>query len=212
MMNTFTYKFNTSDLDRIKKFFEQENCKFSEQQYAFFKAISPNYSASFYNSGKLVVQGKEISSVVKKLAVLFSIKIDNVYEDNVTEEIREKNYIGVDESGKGDYFGPLIVAGVAINDELKKTFSKSGIKDSKQLSDEKILQLALQIQKQAKWSIVTINPQKYNELYSKFKNLNKLLAWGHARVIENLLEKAPECTLALSDKFAANKNGSKNKR
>lgn len=201
-MNTYTYKFNTSDLNKIKEFFLKENCKFSEQQYAFFKAISSDYSAVFYNSGKLVIQGKEISAVVKKFSDCFSIKINNMSQNNTEEEIADKNYIGVDESGKGDYFGPLIIAGVAVNDELKKVFSELGIKDSKQLTDEKIAKLALQIQKQAKWSIVTINPQKYNELYLKFKNLNKLLAWGHARVIENLLEKAPECTLALSDKFA----------
>ena len=60
----------------------------------------------------------------------------------------------------------------------------------------------MQIQKNAKWSVVVIKPEKYNELYNQFKNLNKLLAWGHARAIENVLEKAPECTLALSDKFA----------
>ena len=201
-MNTFTYKFNTSELNKIKNFFTKENCRFSEQQYAFFKATSSDYSATFYNTGKLVVQGKEIFETVKKLSDCFSIKIDNLSKNQTDEKIMEKNYIGVDESGKGDYFGPLIIAGVAVNDELKKIFAELGIKDSKQLSDERISQLAIQIQKQAKWSIVTINPQKYNELYSKFKNLNKLLAWGHARVIENLLEKAPECTLALSDKFA----------
>lgn len=201
-MNTFTYKFNPTELNRIKEFFTKENCKFSQQQYAFFKAVSSNYTASFYNTGKLVIQGSEISEIVKKFSAYFSIKVDNIPENITYEEITEKNYIGVDESGKGDYFGPLIIAGVVINDELKKIFGELGIKDSKQLTDEKISKLAPQIQKQAKWSVVTINPQKYNELYSKFKNLNNLLAWGHARVIENLLEKAPECTLALSDKFA----------
>src|SRR5205085_5719348 len=45
-------------------------------------------------------------------------------------------------------------------------------------------------------------PERYNELYKKFGNLNKLLAWGHARVIENLLEAHPECPRALSDQFA----------
>ena len=54
------------------------------------------------------------------------------------------------------------------------------------------------------FSIVTINPAKYNELYTKFGNLNKLLAWGHARTIENILEKA-DCEYALSDKFGDEK-------
>ena len=200
-MNTFTYKFTNSDLAKIKSFFEKENCNFSSQQYAHFKAISPEYNASFYTTGKLVIQGKDITNIVKKLAS--SMNLDLEIEETQKEEITDKCYIGVDESGKGDFFGPLIIGGVAITPELKEQFKKLGVKDSKQLDDEKISKLALEIQKISKWSVVTIGPERYNELYLKFKNLNKLLAWGHARVIENLLEKAPECTLALSDKFAS---------
>lgn len=201
-MNTFTYKFNPSDLNKIKNFFEQENCRFSSQQYAFFKATSEDYFASFYNTGKLVIQGKEINKVVEKINKAFSLGIE-VPKEEMFDEITEKNYIGIDESGKGDFFGPLVIAGVAVDDNLKKLFFELGIKDSKKLPDDKISKLALQIQKNAKWSTVVIWPQKYNELYKNFKNLNKLLAWGHSRVIENVLEKAPECTLALSDKFAS---------
>ncbi len=199
-MNTFTYKFKPSYENELRTFFKNDGCDFSELQYAFFKAVSKDYSASFYNSGKLLIQGKEISSVVKKLCDNFEINIEIPSEK--IQEFEDKNYIGIDESGKGDFFGPLIIAGVAVNNNLKKLFTDIGIKDSKKLNDETILKLAPKIQKEAKWSIVTINPQKYNELYNSFKNLNKLLAWGHARAIENVLEKAPECTMALSDKFA----------
>src|SRR5260370_8567239 len=51
-------------------------------------------------------------------------------------------------------------------------------------------------------NIVLIGPEKYNSLYEKFANLNDLLAWGHARVIENLLLQKPDCKRSLSDKFA----------
>ena len=201
-MNTFTYKFEASDLKKIKQFFIDEKCNFTKQQYAFFKAISHDYCASFYNTGKLVIQGKEISDTIKKIKDLFSLDIE-IKEKKYEDEIMADNYIGIDESGKGDFFGPLVIAAVAVNDKLKENFTKLGIKDSKKISDENILKLAPQIQKNAKWSIIVISPLKYNELYSQFKNLNKLLAWGHARAIENVLEKAPECTLALSDKFAS---------
>ena len=203
-MNTYTNKFSTNDLDKLKSFFIADGCKFTEQQYAFFKAIGSGYCASFYNSGKLVVQGKCVDNIISKLSTEFKLNIENSNSPMVAyEEISEENYIGVDESGKGDFFGPLVVAGVAVNSNLKKIFLELGIKDSKKLTDEVILKLALEIQKIAKWTTVVITPKKYNELYNKFKNLNKLLAWGHARVIENLLVKAPECTLALSDKFAS---------
>ena len=199
-MNTFTYKFTKNDSDKIKNFFEKEGCSFTPQQYAFFKAIASNYGATFYTSGKFVLQGKDVSQIAEKFCQAMNIRFET--EKQPPDEITDDFYIGIDESGKGDFFGPLVVAGVAVNPELKKTFADLGIKDSKQLDDEKILKLSNEVKKNAKWSVVVINPQKYNELYAKFKNLNKLLAWGHARAIENVLDKEPKCTLALSDKFA----------
>lgn len=109
-------------------------------------------------------------------------------------------HIGVDESGKGDFFGPLCIAGVLVDEKSKQLFEKLGIKDSKKISDKKILELEKSIRANAVHSIVLISNGKYNELYAKIKNLNKLLAWGHARVIENICENNA-CDYALSDKF-----------
>ena len=121
--------------------------------------------------------------------------------DKTTSNHNYSAYIGVDESGKGDFFGPLVIAGVCVNEDNKQLFIDMGIKDSKKINDKTIKKMSLEIQKRSVWSTVMITPTKYNELYSKFKNLNKLLAWGHARVIENILNKYP-CEYALSDKFA----------
>lgn len=109
-------------------------------------------------------------------------------------------HIGTDESGKGDFFGPLVIAGVLTDNKNAEYFLKLGIKDSKKLSDKKILTLAQKIKTSAPHSIISISNLRYNELYSDIKNLNKLLAWGHARAIENILEKH-KCEYALSDKF-----------
>ena len=98
-------------------------------------------------------------------------------------------HIGTDESGKGDFFGPLVIAGVLTDSKNAEYFTKLGIKDSKKLSDKKILTLAQEIKKSAPHAIITISNSRYNELYASIKNLNKLLAWGHARAIENILEK-----------------------
>ena len=95
--------------------------------------------------------------------------------------------IGTDESGKGDYFGPLVVAGVYIDETDEGYIKDLGVKDSKRLSDNRVKELAKAIKKEFTYSVVTIYPAKYNELWRKFKNLNKILAWGHARVIENCL-------------------------
>lgn len=113
-------------------------------------------------------------------------------------------YIGVDESGKGDFFGPLVIAGVISNESINEELLKLGVKDSKKLSDKKVLQLAEKIKEICLYNVVIIKPKRYNELTEKL-NLNKLLAWGHARVIENLLKEATlkslKCSKAVSDQF-----------
>ena len=108
-------------------------------------------------------------------------------------------HIGVDESGKGDFFGPLVVAACYVGDEHLAELE--GVKDSKKLTDKMALSLAMRIKRTCPNAVIAIGPSKYNELYSSFKNLNKLLAWGHARAIENVLEQQP-ADLAISDQFA----------
>jgi ribonuclease HIII len=108
--------------------------------------------------------------------------------------------IGVDESGKGDFFGPLVVAACYVGPE--HVAELEGVKDSKKLTDPQAIRLAAIIRRVCPHEVIGIGPAKYNELYEKFKNLNKLLAWGHARAIENVLEKQ-EAHLVISDQFAA---------
>ena len=108
--------------------------------------------------------------------------------------------IGTDESGKGDFFGPLVIAGVLVDEKNAELFRSLGIKDSKKLTDKKMLSLSVEIKSHAPHSVIMISNAKYNELYSNIGNLNKLLAWGHARAIENILN-SNTCEYALSDKF-----------
>ncbi|GEM_PF-211218 len=119
---------------------------------------------------------------------------------SLLSDIDEYPLIGIDESGKGDYFGPLVIAGVFAEKKEKEQLRALGVIDSKKLNDEKVSSLARKIKELVKFNIVVIGNKRYNELYKKINNLNKLLAWGHARVIENLLNKV-ECNLALSDQF-----------
>ncbi len=108
--------------------------------------------------------------------------------------------IGIDESGKGDYFGPLVIAAVHVTPELEPDLRLMNVRDSKRISDGRILEMAPDIKLVCRHSIVAIGPERYNELYKKIKNLNRLLAWGHARALENLLEQV-NCDLAIADQF-----------
>ncbi len=111
--------------------------------------------------------------------------------------------LGTDEAGKGDYFGPLVIAAVWADPAAMDLFRIWGITDSKKLSDGHAHALARQLtQSQIPTAVVAIGPEKYNQLHAKMKNLNRLLAWGHARAIENLLEKAPAGHVVI-DQFAA---------
>lgn len=110
------------------------------------------------------------------------------------------NRIGIDESGKGDYFGPLVIAAAHVTSEIEPELRLMEVRDSKKISDGRVLEIARDLRQVCKHSIVSIGPEKYNELYPKFRNLNRLLAWGHARALENLLEQV-DCPLAIADQF-----------
>ncbi len=109
-------------------------------------------------------------------------------------------WIGTDEAGKGDYFGPLVVAGTYVTDQTAILLRQIGVRDSKTLSDKRIAEMSREIRQTCPVDVVAIGPERYNALYAKIRNLNRLLAWAHARVIENLLEKVT-CERAVSDQF-----------
>jgi ribonuclease HIII len=111
-------------------------------------------------------------------------------------------YIGCDESGKGDYFGPLVVAGVAVGNlsDLERLM-ELGVRDSKKVSNASAEKIAIGIKKSARTGAVAIEPKRYNELYEEFGNLNRILAWAYARVIDDLAVGSQECKLVIVDKF-----------
>jgi len=118
----------------------------------------------------------------------------------ITDPSVASGRIGSDESGKGDYFGPLVIAAAFVTREIEPDLKLMEVRDSKKISDGRVLELARDLRQVCKHSIVAIGPQRYNELYEKIRNLNKLLAWGHARALENLLEQV-NCDLAIADQF-----------
>jgi ribonuclease HIII len=126
-----------------------------------------------------------------------------------TELPNEGPWIGTDESGKGDYFGPLVSAAVFADDEVAERLRAIGVQDSKQLSDKRVRALAPQVREtvgEGRYKVTPINPSRYNELYAEFKaerkNLNSLLAWGHTRSIDDLLRAGLRPRYAIVDQFA----------
>lgn len=150
---------------------------------------------------KTVLQGNKDSDLYKQVhKLLFNEEL--FMESDDPYEITFDEYIGTDESGKGDYFGPLITAAVYTNKQTSSELEKTGVKDSKLISDTEIKKIEAEVKKivRNKFDIITINPEKYNSLFEQFKNLNKILAWSHTKAIENLIG-IVNCKNVISDKF-----------
>lgn len=133
-----------------------------------------------------------------------SESLNYILNDGKTEEEIDEpdEYIGSDETGKGDVFGPLITCAFYTNKELTKKLKQLGVRDSKNLSDIQIKKISTGIKKLGNdnFEIIAINPEKYNELYARFRNINEILNWSHSKAIENLLSKVSAATI-ITDKF-----------
>jgi len=205
-VNSYTHLLSTEQANRLHTLLVELGFEFSPKQYTLFFAQKNKLSVAVYEKGpKVLVQGKGIEEFVQfelEPKILGEAKLG--YEEVHSPEMFEPHF-GVDESGKGDFFGPLVIAGVYVDAGIARKLLDAGVQDSKRIgSDARIRALAQTIRKITGGlaDTVLIGPARYNELYEKFGNLNKLLGWGHARVIENLLAKKPSCPRSLSDQFA----------
>ncbi len=190
---------------------EGKGWEITDGPYMHFKAAGDGVGISAYTSGKVTIQGKNAADFVA-----FTLEPEILHNTSLTYPAETRAaaetsaaidpHGGVDESGKGDFFGPLAIAGVYVDAKTGPELAKIGVCDSKLIkSSQKIFDLAPKIRQivNGKFSTVTIGPEAYNRLYRQVGNLNRLLAWGHARIIENLLEKVPGCPRMLSDKFGS---------
>src|SRR6266513_1345922 len=205
-MNSYTHPLTHEQVRKLCALLEELGFEFAPKEWTICFAQKNKLSVAVYEKGpKVLVQGRGAEEFVQfelEPKVLGQAKLG--YEEVHSPEMFEPHF-GVDESGKGDFFGPLVISGVYVDRGIARKLLDAGVKDSKRIgSDARIRALSETIRKTAGGLIETvlIGPQKYNELYTKFGNLNKLLGWGHARVIENLLAKKADCPRALSDQFA----------
>jgi len=204
-INSYTHPLNLDQVNELREILEHENFEFKTKEYTIFSASKDRLTVSVYQKGpKVLIQGKKTEEFVHftlEPRILGEAKLG--YEEELNPEMFEPHF-GIDESGKGDFFGPLVIAGAYTDKNLARVLLDEGIADSKKITDTKIKKLSKFIRKSPgiEHEIIIIGPKKYNELYSKIGNLNKLLAWGHATCIEKLCEKRPDCNRALSDQFA----------
>jgi ribonuclease HIII len=175
--------------------------------YTLAAADGDRCRIALYTSGKLLVQGKGAEDFVAFVLEPLVLQHVGVGYEKVLDPRAFQPHMGVDESGKGDYFGPLVTAGAYVDGGLVDRLRELGVKDSKRFtSDTSLLKVAAELRRvlgERHYTLVTIGPAKYNQLYARIRNVNALLSWCHARVIENLLEKVPDCPRAISDQFGS---------
>ncbi len=202
--NSFTFKLTESQQSALRALVETGNYEPAKVPYTIVAADAPTCRIALYTSGKLVVQGKgaeEWVTFTLEPEILKEARLG--YEDVVIPELSTP-HMGIDESGKGDFFGPLVIVAAYVDPALAEKFRELNVRDSKTItSDKKATEMAEAIAAalRGRFAVVQIGPRAYNRLYNKMRNVNEMLAWGHARAIENLLEKVPDCPRALSDQF-----------
>ena len=206
IMTSHTTSLTAAQVSKLREILEEQGFEFVSKAYTIFSGKKGKLNISVYEKGpKVLVQGKDTEDFIRftlEPLVLGEAKFG--YEE-ITDPEHFAPHFGIDESGKGDFFGPLVIAGVYTNAEITRHLIKAGITDSKKITTPaKIRQLAAVIKATPgiEFDVIALRPEKYNELYASFKNLNRMLAWGHATVIEELVRKRPDCPRALSDQFA----------
>lgn len=212
-LTSYTCKLTEEQAAALKSSLDARHFTARTVPYARFAGEKDKTNVVFYESGKLVVQGKgtqEFVEFVLEPEVLKQAKLG--YETVLNPELLLPR-IGVDESGKGDFFGPMCVAGVYVNEAVLAVWKDAGVRDSKHISSDKKISDLAKLIKDTPGCVTTVVPigiEAYNRLYTKMGSVNALLAWGHARVIENLMGQRhrmdPPPVKAISDQFAASKS------
>jgi ribonuclease HIII len=210
---SYTCKLNDEQATALRAYLSEHDFRSRTVPYARFAGEKDKVNVVFYESGKLVVQGKGTQEFIEFVLEPEILKQARLGYETVLNPDLLLPRLGVDESGKGDFFGPLCIAGVYVNETVVKAWQDAGIRDSKHItSDRRIAELAELIRKTTGCvhTVVPIGNEAYNRLYEKMRSVNTLLAWGHARVIENLMglrhRMNPPPARAISDQFATDKN------
>lgn len=194
----------TIDIDLAPKFKQdliEQGFAIAKPPYTIFAAKHPTtgVSCTLYESGKIVVQGKEMAHFIEFYLEPEILKEFKFSHPEAHLDLTPR--IGLDEAGKGDFFGPLCIAGLYADAEGIKKLVEWGVRDSKRFGDDAILKLAKKIRPTFVYTVIRLFPLKYNELYAKFKNLNHLMAWAHTAALSDLSAKT-DCKQAILDQFA----------
>lgn len=192
-----TITLTDEQMDKLKTWCDKQLWNFYEVDYARFAVKGDKVNVVAYNSGKVVIQGKKTEDFVTFVIEPEITGTPELGYDEVLHPEWFELHAGVDESGKGDLFGPLVSACVIADGDMVREWMEAGIKDSKRITSDAAIMKMDKIIRETKGVVAKTtyaNMRRYNDLYKRFgENLNKLLAWMHAKSIEQAIKvrKAP---------------------
>ncbi len=207
---TFTFELTNDQQEILLGVMVTGNYRKREVPYSLYSIEGDRFNATLYakekhGKRKLCVQGSGAQDFVEfQLEPKGVVPVSLGYEKILSPELFSA-HAGSDESGKGDYFGPLVVCCAYTDERLSDEMVKLGVKDCKQMTDKAVLVAGAALRKLLGpdgYAVVKLGPSAYNRLYARIKNINRMLAWAHGTAIEELLTKRTACTRVVVDQFA----------
>jgi len=208
--SSFTFELTNDQQELLLGIMVNGNYRRREVPYSLYSIEGNKFNATLYQKEKhgkrkLCVQGSGAEDFV-----LFTLEPQVLgaaslgYEQVLSPELFSA-HAGSDESGKGDYFGPLVVCCAYTDEQLSEEMRKLGVKDCKQMTDKAVLTVGAALRHllgPTGYAVVKLGPAAYNRLYAKMRNINRMLAWAHGTAIEDLLTRRPACDRVVVDQFA----------
>ena len=207
---SFTFELTNDQQELLLGLMVNGNFRKREVPYSLYSIEGEKFNATLYakekhGKRKLCVQGSGAQDFIEfQLEPNGIVPVELGYETVLHPELFSA-HAGSDESGKGDYFGPLVVCCAYTDERLSEEMQKLGVKDCKQMTDKAVLAAGAALRKllgPTGYAVVKLGPAAYNRLYAKIRNINRMLAWAHGTAIEELLEKRPGCGRVVVDQFA----------
>lgn len=212
---TITLKISENTKQKMIEYFEDKT-RPKTPDYAIFQADEADTVVTLYQSGKVVFQGRSADidanmwkETEQHLNPTKKIEMTNSEEKKkdkkTTEETHKDLYyidsIGSDEVGTGDYFGPIVVTASYVTKEDIPFLEELGVKDSKKMTDDKILEIVPEIIKKIPYESLILSNKEYNEKYSSDMNMNKIKAILHNKVLSKITQKY-QSNYIVVDQFA----------
>jgi len=178
-----TVTLTPKEIEELRARLEARGFEFRTLAYAHFQARGPGVVVSAYRSGKVVVQGAAAAGVLGEVPAPKLLGA----------------VVGSDESGKGDYFGPLTVAAVVVKPGQETALRDAGVRDSKEMSDGTVLRAAVAVRR-LPHAVRVLMPPEYNARHDAEGNVALFLATLHAEAVAEALRGA-EATRVVIDQF-----------